>query len=87
MTESKSISINKKGMITIPVDLRDKYHMQAGLRVSILEVNGHLEIVPIVDLDELKKRDVAEIMKVMENAHDQEVRLENATDDVQASYR
>jgi AbrB family looped-hinge helix DNA binding protein len=77
MTESRPISINKKGMITIPVDLREKYNMQAGSRISILEVNGHLEIVPIVDLDKLRKHDVAEIMKVMEDAHDQEMRLEN----------
>jgi AbrB family looped-hinge helix DNA binding protein len=74
MTESRPISINKKGMITIPVDLREKYNMQAGSRISILEVNGHLEIV---DLDKLRKHDVAEIMKVMEDAHDQEMRLEN----------
>ncbi|MBN2150983.1 MAG: AbrB/MazE/SpoVT family DNA-binding domain-containing protein [Candidatus Lokiarchaeota archaeon] len=77
MTESKPITINKKGMITIPVGLREKYHIQAGSRVSILEVNGHLEIVPILGLDELRRHDVAEIMKVMEDAHDQEMRLEN----------
>ncbi|NMC08520.1 MAG: AbrB/MazE/SpoVT family DNA-binding domain-containing protein [Candidatus Lokiarchaeota archaeon] len=77
MTESKTILINKKGMITIPVDLREKYQMQAGSRVSILEINGHLEIVPIVDLEKLRKHDVREFLHVMDEAHDQEMRLEN----------
>lgn len=77
MSESKSILVNKKGMITIPVELREKYHMEAGSSLSILEVNGHLEIVPVVDINKLRKHNAAEIMKHVEESHDLEIKLEN----------
>jgi len=77
MTESKPILVNKKGMITIPVELRDKYNIQAGSSLSILEVNGHLEIIPIIDVDKLRKHNATEIMKSLEDSHDLEIKLEN----------
>ena len=77
MTESKTIQVNKKGMITIPVELREKYNIEAGASLSILEVNGHLEIIPIVDIDKLRKHDAAEIMKCVEDSNELEIKLEN----------
>ena len=64
-------------MITIPVELREKYSIEAGSSLSILEVNGHLEIIPIVEIDKLRKHDAAEIMKSIEASNDLEIKLEN----------
>nr|MDO8108907.1 AbrB/MazE/SpoVT family DNA-binding domain-containing protein [Candidatus Sigynarchaeota archaeon] len=77
MAESKPILINKKGMITIPVDLRVKYRMLPGSRVSIIEVNGHLEIIPIVDIAELRKHDAEDFEKSIEESNKQELALEH----------
>jgi AbrB family looped-hinge helix DNA binding protein len=77
MKEGKPIQVNKKGMITIPVELREKYNIQPGASLSILEVNGHLEIIPIVEIDKLRRHDAAEIMNCVEESNELEIKLEN----------
>ncbi len=77
MVQSKPIQVNNKGMITIPADLREKYDIRPGAMLSILEINGHLEIVPIVDIERLRKHTAGEFMKSIEDSHEKEIGLEN----------
>ncbi|WP_457559334.1 AbrB/MazE/SpoVT family DNA-binding domain-containing protein [Candidatus Harpocratesius sp.] len=45
----KTVSVNHKGMITIPANIRKKYHIKENSKLVILDLDGKLEIVPIYD--------------------------------------
>ncbi|MHA1794226.1 MAG: AbrB/MazE/SpoVT family DNA-binding domain-containing protein [Promethearchaeota archaeon] len=77
MVESKTITINSKGMITIPVEIRKKYNMHPGLKVSIIEVNGHLELIPVVEIERLRKHDAKDFEKSIDDERAREIALEN----------
>ncbi|MHA1745985.1 MAG: AbrB/MazE/SpoVT family DNA-binding domain-containing protein [Promethearchaeota archaeon] len=46
---SKTITVNRKGMITLPVGIRNKYKLLEGSQLIILDIEGRLEIVPLYD--------------------------------------
>ena len=77
MVESKPLVINNKGMITIPAELRKKYNLQPGTKVTIVEVNGHLELLPVVDINKLRKHHASEFLESIEEARKTEIALEN----------
>ncbi len=80
MMSDKVITVNKKGMITIPVEIRKKYGFHEGSQIMMLDINGSLQIIPIVDdfealLDQLSSTEEKE--KIYEEARKEELRLEN----------
>ncbi|MCF2141300.1 MAG: AbrB/MazE/SpoVT family DNA-binding domain-containing protein [Candidatus Lokiarchaeota archaeon] len=46
---SKIITVNRKGMITIPVNIRKKYNIKENSKLVILDIDGKLEIIPIYE--------------------------------------
>lgn len=53
--EEKKVTITNKGMITIPAAFRKSYSLKDGDKVLIVEDEGTLKIIPLKDIDELKK--------------------------------
>ena len=46
--------VNSKGMVTIPKELRKKYRIKEGSEVAIIEVNGEIQLLPILELNEMR---------------------------------
>ena len=77
MARSKPSIVNKKGMITIPAEYRKKYNLLEGAKISIVDINGHLEIIPVLPIDELRKRRAEEYVDAIEEDRKEELELEN----------
>ncbi len=76
---TKIIRINKKGMITIPVDIRKKYNLEQGSEIVILDIEGALTIVPIYkDFSKVQKilPTREEMQEQIEKSHREELKLE-----------
>jgi len=77
---NKPISMNQKGMILIPAQVRKKYHFHEGSKFIILDIEGKLELIPIYD-------DFAEIQRFCptreefhqsyEEAHQRDLEIED----------
>ena len=52
--ETKVMRVNSKGMVTIPKELRKKYRIKEGSEVAIIEVNGEIQLLPILELNEMR---------------------------------
>lgn len=52
---SHIMKVNQKGMVTIPLEIREKYKISEGTEVKIMDINGQIEIIPIIPFDELRK--------------------------------
>ena len=76
MARSKVSVVNRKGMITIPADLRERFKIHEGSRVNVMEIDGHLEIVPIVDIETFREHSYAEYSKVEDEARALELELD-----------
>ncbi len=76
MAKSRASVVNRKGMITIPVDLRERFNIHEGSRVTVMEIDGHLEIVPIVDIETFREHSYAEYSKVEDEARELDLELE-----------
>jgi AbrB family looped-hinge helix DNA binding protein len=76
MKSQKSVIVNNKGMITIPAKIREKYNLQPGSEVSVLEIDGNILIIPIVDPESLRKVDLATMAQVFEKHQEEELELE-----------
>ncbi len=77
---TKIIRVNKKGMITIPVDIRKKYNLMEGSEISILDIDGQLSIIPIYEsFSEVQKMLAPRqaMVDIQEKLHDEELLLEN----------
>ena len=76
---SKISKVNKKGMITIPKDIREQFNIEAGSEVSVMLINGNIRIIPIVDFDELRKTfpSIQEMRESYQTARKEELELEN----------
>ncbi len=53
--EEKKVTITNRGMITIPAAFRKNYGLKDGDKVLIVEDEGTLKIIPLKNIDELKK--------------------------------
>ena len=75
---SKILKINKKGMITIPKDIRKQFNIEPGSEVSVMVINGDIRIIPIVDFDELRKTfpSIQEMRDIYHTARKEELELE-----------
>jgi AbrB family looped-hinge helix DNA binding protein len=76
MIKSKPSIVNRKGMITIPADLREKLDLHEGTRVTVMELEGNLVIIPIVDIEKLRTHAYEEFAKVEDEARAEELEIE-----------
>ena len=76
--EEKKVTITNKGMITIPAAFRKIYGLKDGDKVLIVEDEGTLKIIPIKDLEELKKTSYSanEMLNQMKKSKKEELRRE-----------
>jgi len=56
MIEEKKVTITNKGMTSIPAAFRKSYGLKDGDKVLIIEDEGTLKIIPLKDIDELKRK-------------------------------
>jgi AbrB family looped-hinge helix DNA binding protein len=45
----KTVTVSQKGWVVIPADLRKKYDLKSGSKVTFAEVEGGIQIIPIPD--------------------------------------
>ena len=75
----KTVKITNKGMISIPANLRKKFHLKDGDYVIIGEnEDGTMQITPIVPFEEILKQSatVEEFRKVYNKSKQVEIDLE-----------
>ena len=78
MMFTKSVKVTNRGMICIPAQLRKKYNIKDGDRLTIIEDEYGIKIIPIESLESLRKRSIStkEMIKIMEKAKKEELELE-----------
>ena len=72
------VTISDRGTITIPASLRKKLHLRAGAEIALIDDEGKILFVPIVDLEILRK-DLPtrkEMEDELERSYDIEMELE-----------
>jgi len=72
---NKTITVNRKGMITLPVKIRNKYKLLEGSQLVILDIEGKLEIVPLYD-DFGQIQQKLSSRKVMEKTYEESIQTE-----------
>ncbi len=45
----KTMTVSQKGWVVLPAELREKYHLHPGAKVTFVEIEGGLQLVPIPD--------------------------------------
>jgi AbrB family looped-hinge helix DNA binding protein len=76
MSKCKTVKMNNKGMITIPTDLRKKFQFKEGSEFVLLEIEGRINLIPILDLDQISCTDGEKLSKSIDTAHEEEIELE-----------
>jgi len=76
MVKSKPSIVNRKGMITIPSDLRERFDLHEGSRVTVMEIEGNLVIIPIIDIEKSRMHDYEEYAKLEDEDREIELELE-----------
>ena len=76
--EEKKVTITNKGMITIPAAYRKSYGLKDGDKVLIIEDEGTLKIIPLKDVDELKRKsyNTKEMLNQMKKSKTEELSRE-----------
>ena len=72
---NKTITVNRKGMITLPVKIRNKYKLLEGSQLIILDIEGKLEIVPLYD-DFGQIQQKLSSRKVMKKTYEESIQTE-----------
>jgi len=73
-------TVSKKGLMTIPSEIRRKYGLKEGDKVRIIEQGGVLVIVPLTDIKALHglgvehKEKLLKGIKELEEEHDEEAK-------------
>ncbi len=49
------MKVNKKGMITIPSEIREKYNIVEGSEVLVIEILGEMQIIPVLDYEAIQR--------------------------------
>ena len=79
LMDLNDVQITNRGMITIPRQLRQKYNLQKGQKLRIIDRNGEIVLIPLLDLE--KEREffvsIEELMESIEEDHQIEIELEN----------
>lgn len=76
MNSNKIVKMNEKGKITIPISIRKKFRWNPGAEFEILELDGHVSIVPILDPETLPKMTPKQYTKIFEESRKDELELE-----------
>ncbi len=79
MAIEKPVRVNNHGMISIPAEIRKKYGIKDGDRVYVLEDEDGIKIIPIEDIETLRKKihaTTAEIFDLMATERRKELELE-----------
>ncbi len=79
MPGDKITTISNHGRITIPANYRNKMGLHDGLKVMVLEDEGGLRIIPILDVEAIRKMSVtaAEMEQIYNESKDEDRELEN----------
>lgn len=73
-------TVSKKGLMTIPSEVRRKYGLKEGDKVRIVDQGGMLLMVPLTDVKALyglgaeHKEKLLEAIKELEEEHDEEAK-------------
>jgi AbrB family looped-hinge helix DNA binding protein len=80
MNQSCDAIVNKRGMITIPKAVREKFGLKEGSKISFVVVDGVLEVVPYRSIEEMEaacKNTKEEMERIQDEDRESELRLEN----------
>jgi AbrB family looped-hinge helix DNA binding protein len=74
----KTIKLTQRGMITIPLNLRKKFHLKEGSKLVILEDEGKLMLIPLVDIEKIRSQLPTKeaLSKSMDTDYDLDLELE-----------
>jgi AbrB family looped-hinge helix DNA binding protein len=78
MASKTVVKTTLRGMITIPLSIRKKFHIKAGTPIVILEDEGKLQLIPLRDLEEIRHLlpSPEELKEEFEEDHRKELELE-----------
>ncbi len=78
MTYEGKVKVTNHGMISIPAVLRHKYQINDGDQLSVLEDEDGIRIIPILSIEELRKKSVSakKMMEIIQKSHEEELELE-----------
>jgi AbrB family looped-hinge helix DNA binding protein len=76
---NKVTTINAKGMITIPAEIRKKYHLTQGDKCNIVDLGDEIIIIPLNKnyLDKYRTFSSKDYMKMIDKINGDEISLEN----------
>jgi AbrB family looped-hinge helix DNA binding protein len=78
MAANTVVKVTSRGMITIPLMLRKKYDLKEGSKIAILEDEGKMCLIPLADIEELRKDfpSLEEFASEIDRANLEELELE-----------
>ncbi len=79
-SKDNTVTINERGMVTIPLEIRKKFGLIKGSKAVILEIDGKIEFIPLRSVKEMEAActvSYANVVQEIEESHDRELRLEN----------
>ena len=78
MAIKEIVKITHRGMITIPLGLRKKYHLNEGKSVAIIEDEGKLSIIPLIDIEAERSKFPTrkELAKIIAQGNKEDLELE-----------
>lgn len=44
-----TVKVSKKGWVVIPREIRERYHIQPGDQVQVVDYGGHIAIIPALE--------------------------------------
>jgi AbrB family looped-hinge helix DNA binding protein len=73
-------TINERGMVTIPLEIRKKFGLTKGSKVVIMEIDGKIEFIPLRSVEEMETActiKIERMAQIYDETHENELRLEN----------
>lgn len=49
-----NVTLSSKFQIVIPKEIREKMHLNSGMKIAIVPYKGRIELIPIKPIEELK---------------------------------
>jgi AbrB family looped-hinge helix DNA binding protein len=73
-----AVTVSNHGRITIPASLRKRYGIKDGDLITIIDDEGTLRIIPLLDIDSLRANSytVAEIVRIQGESRKDELERE-----------
>ena len=79
-SSSNIVTLNERGMVTIPLEIRKKFNLKKGSKAIIMEIDGNIEIIPLRTVEEMEAACTISrerMAQIYDESHDQELKLEN----------